>query len=343
MNGRERILAMIKNQPVDRLPLMPITMMFAADQIDVKYGEYAKDHRVLAEAQIKTAEKFGFDYVSVISDPGREAADLGADIRYFDDQPPAINEQNALLADKAKLASLRLPDLSSEGRMLDRIKGVALLKERVGDHKLIEGWVEGPCAEGSDLRGINTLMMDFIDDPDFIKELFSFVIDMALEFARAQVDAGADIIGVGDAAASLVGPSVYKEFVLPEEKRLVDGIHQMGALVRLHICGKTKKHYEGMGQLGCAIVDLDWMNPMDQAREVMGPDQVLLGNIDPVEILKNGTVESVTAGITECHRQSGQHYIIGAGCEVPKGTPNENVMAMTQYAHSHKPEDYESA
>ncbi|HOW67911.1 MAG TPA: uroporphyrinogen decarboxylase family protein, partial [Verrucomicrobiota bacterium] len=67
MNGRQRILAHLDGQSVDRLPLMPITMMYAADQVGAKYGAYAKDHRVLVEAQLATAEKFGFDYVSVIS------------------------------------------------------------------------------------------------------------------------------------------------------------------------------------------------------------------------------------------------------------------------------------
>ena len=71
MNGRQRIIAMIDGEPVDRLPVMPLTMMFAADQIGEPYGKYAADSRVLVEGQIRTAEKFDFDYVSVISDPAR--------------------------------------------------------------------------------------------------------------------------------------------------------------------------------------------------------------------------------------------------------------------------------
>lgn len=76
MNSRERVLAIIDNRTPDRVPLMPITMMFAADQIGVKYGRYISDYRVLVEAQLRTAEKFGIDQVSCISDPAREAADL---------------------------------------------------------------------------------------------------------------------------------------------------------------------------------------------------------------------------------------------------------------------------
>ena len=90
MNGRERVLALLEGRPVDRLPLMPITMMFAADQMGAKYLQYVTDYRVMAEAQLRTAERFDIDLVSVISDPAREAGDLGAPVRFFDDQPPAI-------------------------------------------------------------------------------------------------------------------------------------------------------------------------------------------------------------------------------------------------------------
>ena len=90
MNGRQRILAMIEQRPVDRLPLMPITMMFAADHAGVPYGSYATNHEVLADAQVQIARAYDFDYVSCISDPAREAADCGAEIQFFDDQPPAI-------------------------------------------------------------------------------------------------------------------------------------------------------------------------------------------------------------------------------------------------------------
>ncbi len=344
MNGRERILRHLRGEPVDHLPLMPITMMFAADHAGVDYRDYATDHRVLVEAQVRVAHDFGFDYVSCISDPAREAADCGAAVRYPQNQPPAIDESNALLADKTKLLSLRVPDPHREGsRMFDRVQAAALFREKVGGEKLIEGWVEGPMAEAADLRGINTIMFDFYDDPQFVRDLFEFVVEMELRFAKAQLQAGAELIGVGDAAASLVGPHFYNEFVLPYEKRLVEGIKEAGGLVRLHICGDTRSILEGMGQLGCDIVDLDSQAPLDQARAAMGPDQVLLGNIDPVRTLRDGTPQSVELALGECHRQAGPRYIVGAGCEVPRETPPENVRALLQYARSHRPDDLPDA
>ena len=335
MTSRDRVLAMIEGRPVDHLPCMPITMMFAADQIGVQYRDYATDGRVLVEAQMRTAEAFGFDYVSVISDPGCEAADCGAAIKYFDDQPPAIDETQARLADKAALATLKIPDPLGGGRMTNRVRGVALFKERVGGEKLIEGWIEGPCAEAADLRGINTLMTDFYDDPAFVRDLFEFVVEMELRFARAQLEAGIDLMGIGDAAASLVGPTIYEEFVWPYEKKLIDGVHALGARVRLHICGNTRRILEAIGRLGCEIVDLDFMVPLAEGRAKMGLNQVLLGNLDPVRALRAGIPASVTAAVAECHQQAGPRYIVGAGCEVPRDTPPENVRAFAAYARAH--------
>lgn len=335
LNGRERILTHLAGEPVDYLPLMPITMMFAADVAGVKYGAYARDCRVMAEAQLRVAEEFGFDYVSGISDPAREAADCGATVEYFEDQPPAIVEHDALLADKKRLATLAVPDPVGGGRMHDRVKAVAMLRERVGDDRLVEGWIEGPIAEAADLRGINAIMLDFFDDPAFVRDLFEFVVEMELRFARAQVEAGAELIGVGDAAASLVGPQLYEEFVWPYEKKMADGLRAMGAKVRWHICGNTNEICEAMGRLGCDIVDLDYPVPLSHARAAMGPDQVLLGNIDPVAVLRNGTPRTVYEAIEECHRQAGPRYIVGAGCEIPRDTPHDNVRALCEYARSH--------
>lgn len=339
MNSRERVLAHLDGRPVDRLPFMPITMQFAVDLIGARYLDYETDHRVLAEGQIRVAEKFGFDYVNTMSDPGREAADCGAKIEYFEYQPAAIKEGTPLLEARTSLASLRIPDPLGGGRMHNGVRSVALLKERVGKDLVVEGWIEGPCAEAVDLRGMNNLMLDFHDDPAFVRDLFAFCVEMELKFAKVQIEAGADVIGIGDAAVSLVGPRIYKEFIWPYEKQLVDGVRAMGALARLHICGNTRACLAGMGQLGCAVVDLDYLSPVADGRARMGPGQVILGNIDPVSVLRNGTPDSITTAIAECHRAAGDRFIVGAGCEVVRDTAHENILALRDYARSHRPGD----
>ncbi len=331
MNARERLNALIAGTPVDRLLCIPITMMFAADAIGRKYGDYAMDHRVLAEGQLAVAGRFGVDHVSTISDPAREAADCGAALEYFDDQPPAIDENNALLLDKATLLSLKRPNPLGGGRMHDRIRGIELLKSKVGDDRLVEGWVEGPCAQGSDLRGINNLMLDFLDDEAFVEDLFSFIVEMEIEFAHRQIDAGASHIGIGDAAASLVGPGIYERFVFPAEKRIVDAIQSRGIPVRLHICGNTLAIAGKMAELGCGLVDLDNPPGLAAQRAAMGPGQVIGCNIDPVRILRAGTPESIRAAVEKSHAEAGGRFYVCAGCEVPRDTKAENFAALCEY------------
>ena len=336
MNSRERVFAHLSGQPVDRLPLLPITMQFACRQIGAKYRDYCTDYRVLVQGQIHTAETFGLDYVNTMSDPAREAADCGAAVQYFDEQPVALMEDQALLDDISRLAGLQIPDPLGGGRMHNSIKALALFKEQIGYEKIIEGWVEGPIAEAADLRGINTLMTDFYDEPAFVRDLFAFIVEMELRFAREQVKAGADVIGIGDAAASLVGPDIYEEFIWPYEKQLVDGIHALGVRTRLHICGNTRRIVGDMGRLGCGIVEVDSLTPITLAREEM-PRQIILGNLNPVTDVLNGTPASITAAVTQCHREAGARFIVGAGCEIPRDTPPANLRALCDYARHSTP------
>lgn len=338
MNGRERILTHLAGDPVDCLPAMPITMTFAARGIGAAYLSYCTDYGVQVEGQIWVADTFDVDYVSAISDPAVEATDCGAPTVFFPDEPPANNGQVPLLGDKTLLDHLDKPGIKSGGRMANRLAVIDGLKRAVGERKLVEGWIEGPCAEAADLRGINNLMLDFYDDPDFVTRLFDFVLAMEVEFAAAQVAAGADLIGIGDAAASLVGPHIYDEYVRPYEQRMVDAIHALGAKVRLHICGNTRRILGGMGCLGVDIVDLDFLASLSAGRLQMGRDQVLLGNIAPVRDLCHGTPETVYDLVAECHRAAGSRYIVGAGCEVPRETPAANLHAMIRYAREHTPE-----
>jgi MtaA/CmuA family methyltransferase len=335
MKSRERVLAMLDGRPVDHLPFMPILMQFASHHAGMNYQDYATNYLCLVEGQIRAAEEFDIDHVNTMSDPAGEAADCGAAVRFFPDQPPALDESNSLLADKTRLISLKIPDPYQGQRMHNRLQALALYRRRTGGTKLIEGWIEGPCAQAADLRGISRLMIDFSDDPEFVLDLFEFVLELELRFAKAQVAEGAELVGIGDAASSLVGPRIYEEFVWPFQKRMVDGVHALGARVRLHICGNTRRILAGMGRLGCDLVDLDHLVSLAEAREIIGADQTLLGNIAPVHVLRDGSPESVTAAISACHRQAGARYIVGAGCEVPRDTPIENLRALSRYALEH--------
>ena len=335
MTGRERIRALFEGKPVDHIPNVPISMMAASDAVGRRYLDYIRDYRVHSEGQLRFAEKYGIDHLSVISCPTVEAESLGAKIIYYDDQPPAVDETRALLAEKSTLVKLKVPDPSAAPRMVKILETARRLKEKSAGEKMVEGWIEGPIAEAADIRGINSLMMDLIDDPGFVRDIFEFLYEVEMAFAREQVKAGAEIIGVGDAAASLIGPGLYRDIVWDYEKRYIDTLHEMGVYVRLHICGNITPLLPMVSGLNADLVDLDSMVSVPEARKHLGDGQVISGNIDPVRVLRDLRPHEVFNALETCWNEAGRiSYMAAAGCEVPRDTPPENMMQFRAFAES---------
>jgi len=227
--------------------------------------------------------------------------------------------------DLSRLAPL---DISACPRMADRVEAVRKMAGEVGRTHSVLGWVEGPLAEYADLRGVQDAMMDLFDQPEMFRRAAEVLVDNALRFARAQIDAGADMIGVGDAAASLIGPQLYVRHVLEWEQKLFAGIHEAGAAVKLHICGNTIGIIEHMARSGADVIDVDWMVPLAKARQAVGPDIALCGNFDPSAVLLQGSPDDVAASARKCLADAGDRFILMPGCEVPPGTAEENLRAF---------------
>ena len=328
MNSYERVTRRLRGDPVDRPPNFNIMMTFAAHHVGQPLSRYYLDHRVLCQANLAVLQDFDLDIVQAISDPYREAADFGADIVFPEDNLPLCRAP--LLVDRADLSKLKPPDPATGRRMSDRLAGVRDLREQVGEEVPVMGWVEGALAEAADLRGDSALLFDLYDRPDYVHELLEVCVEVAIAFARAQVEAGADIVGMGDAIASQISPEMYREFALPYEQRIFAAVHDMGALRRLHICGNTTHLLDLMPHSGVDIIDLDWMVDIRRAAEVFGDYPVICGNFDPVAIMLQGTPEQVREATLYCLRWGGPRHISGAGCEIPDRTPHENLLAQVQ-------------
>jgi uroporphyrinogen-III decarboxylase len=161
-----------------------------------------------------------------------------------------------------------------------------------------------------------------------------FVVELGISFGLAQVDAGAEAIGIGDAAASLIGPALYDEFVWPGEQRLVNAMHDAGVICRLHICGNNRRFLPHAAKLGCEIIDIDAPVTMVAARQAVGAEQVICGNLDPVRSIHDGTPDEIFAKFGACHDQAGPRYIVGGGCEIPRRTALPNFQAIVDFART---------
>ena len=326
MTPKERLHAAVGGRPYDRTPVTPIFMAWAAHFIGRTYREFYLDGDVLAEAQLAVTRAFGADQVSAISDPWRESSAYGMD---FDYPPEGVGRPRGyLLASPADVAKLGPIDFDAPGRLRQRIESVAAMAEAIGRTHSVLGWVEGPLAQYVDLRGMEPALMDLVERPEMFGRAAEVIVHNAVAFARRQVRAGADMVGVGDAAASLVGPQRYAELVVPWQRRLFEGIHDAGALVKLHICGNTSDLLADMAATGADLIDLDWMVDLARARRVLGPDVALAGNFDPAAVLLRRTPQDVAAAARKCLADAGRRFVLQPGCEVPPGTPEANIRAF---------------
>jgi len=237
-------------------------------------------------------------------------------------RPPVVEGQD--------LDSLPVPDSLTAPRMRDRVDGVRLMRERGGDDYSVLGWIEGPAAEAADLRGVSEFLMDMMEEPEWCGELMDRCVDAGIAFAQAQVDAGADTIGIGDAICSQISPDLYEEMVLPRQKRLFAAVRDAGARIRLHICGQTRHLWNGYGQLPLDLVDVDHLVGMREIREALGPEPVLVGNLDPTAHMRYGDPEKIGAGLAAARAAAGERWMASAGCEIPSGTPVENLQALCE-------------
>lgn len=314
--------------PVDRTPNFDILMTFAAHYIEQPLSNYYLDHQVLAEANLAVQDSFELDIVQVISDPYREAADFGLEVEFpFDDLPLA---PEPLLVDPKDLTRLKSPDPTSGKRMSDRLEAICYLKDRVGGQVPVMGWVEGALAEAADLRGVLNLMLDLSVRPEWVEELLAQVIEVEIEFAKAQIEAGADIIGLGDAVASQISPQMYRKYALPYEQRIFETVHDANAVGRLHICGDTTHILNAMVESGADIIDIDWMVDINQAAAIFGEKVALCGNFDPVTVMLQGTPDQVRQAVLTCQANGGPRYFSAAGCEIPAQTPHRNLLAQAE-------------
>lgn len=325
MNSSQRLAARLRGEPVDRPPNFNIIMQFGAHYIGKPLSAYYQDYRVLCEANFAVQEAFDLDVLQAISDPYREAADAGMKVTFPEDG--LLLAAEPLLKEPGDLPNLRYPKPEDGRRMTDRLNAVRLFKERAGGQVPVMGWVEGALAEAADIRGVSRTMTDLIDRPEWVREVLEICVETEIAFAIAQIEAGADIIGLGDAIASQISPRAYREFALPYEQRIFAAIREHGAIPRLHICGNTNRILADMAQSGAEIIDLDWMVDMAKAAELFGDRAAPCGQHDPVAVMLNGTPETVAAAVEAELRAGGPRCISMAGCEIPDGTPNENMLA----------------
>lgn len=329
MNKIELFNLLAKGNATEKRAIFrPILMHFAARFAGKTYGEFASNYGTLVQCNIRAMEHFDLDMVGTISDPYRETSAFGARISFPDQAVPVCKEIIVNSLDDVK--SLKNPDVYKCERTLDRIKASELFQQELKGEVPVIGWIEGPLAEACDLAGISKMLMCLMSDPDFCNLLLDKCVITAKDFAKAQIEAGSRIIGMGDAICSQIDKFTYDAFVKERHKEIINFIHENGGLIKLHICGNITHLLPSIKELDVDILDCDYQVNMQEAFNTVGPNVIRCGNINPVMIEERCAEEIYNATRILVEQEKNRKFILSAGCEITVHTKHENLMAMRE-------------
>ena len=320
MNGRERYLALLKNEAADR-PAAAAVVSVATAESCFSLGFSFEETHLNADKMTALAAyahtDLGFDSVMPYFSVVQEAAALGATVdwggmymmpyvrgRLFDD-PGAF-----------KLP----PDFCDRLPVRTVLDSLRILKRRVGETAVICGKAMGPWTLALRLYGLEELLIATIDDPPLVGELMIMLSEVSKRFIEAQLTCGADVVTLADHVTSnLVSPQTYTDFVQPRHAELNQIFPDT---LILHCCGDTMDRVGRFKDGGFSWFHFESANPAAEAIPKAAPMQ-LIGNINIPGTLLAGTAEDIEAAARGCVRDG--LTMISPECAVPLQVSDANL------------------
>jgi [methyl-Co(III) methanol-specific corrinoid protein]:coenzyme M methyltransferase len=331
MTGKERFMAALHGEPVDRPPAASIVSVINYELMD-KVDSHFPDANIEPEAMARLAagahEVMGFDSVMPIFSIAQEANALGCEVDWTDSTMMPTPSTHPW---EDREVAIRLPDGFPDSFLEDKyvkcaVDAIRLLKQHFGDEVMILGKVMGPWTLSYHLYNVQEFLYDTLIDPDRVRLSLETLKQVPLVFAKAQLEAGADAIVWADhATGDLVRNTMYRDFLLPLHQELIP---QVPAPVILHCCGPTLDRIQFFREAGFAAFHFESQVAPDKAIAETAGKIKLAGNINnPVTLYSRGPAEvrleaqrAIDAGV----------HIIAPECAVPLQTTIANLMEIVQ-------------
>ncbi len=218
---------------------------------------------------------------------------------------------------------------------------VGVIKDALGEDGIVGSWTpHGPFNNCSLLIDQETLYSLFLVDYDFYEKLMTFAMNRILDYTLAIDDADVDVHCVGgNVPGGFLGKKCYDDYILPFEKRYIDFVQANGTPAMYHNCGQIMNLVESYKQLGARIIEPFSPNPLGdadlgKAKEIVSGDYVMVGGVDQVNVLQNGTIDEVKR-ITEQTIKVGKpggKFILQSADFLEYNTPLENIQAYVDTA-----------
>jgi MtaA/CmuA family methyltransferase len=326
MKRREVFLKSMKRGDVPRPATGTVTSIVTIDlmeKVGVFFPEAHLDAGKMAELAAAGHEVLGFDNVMPLFSVWHESAALGCEVDWgARDRMPDSRDHIAKLGE-----DIRIPaDFLSHPGCAVPLEAIRLLKKRFGDEVAVVGKVFGPWTLGYHVFGVQDFLMATMLEPDQVRKAMEQLKQVTINFARAQIEAGADALCLADhATRDLCSPDAYRDFLKESHAELEAAIP---CPLALHICGDTADRIGYIRETGLACFHFDSKVPAPAARELAGEKLALMGGTSNLEVIRSGTPEQIVAEVAE---KAGQRIdIIGPECAVPLDAPCENLRLLAE-------------
>lgn len=330
MNTKERFLNVFAGKPVDRPPVAAVATGITVglmEKCGIYWPEAHKDPDLLAGLAESIYLYTDIECIKLPFDMAVEVEAIGAEVNYrtIDTTPTEVGH----LFDHPD--QLTIPeDFFDRGRVPIVLNAISKLRKKYDDEVAIVTSIVGPFALAAKLFGFNNFLMWIITNPDWVHRIMQALTPLAIKYATAQVEAGADAVIIGEATCTgdLISAATYRDFIMPYHKELCPAIPAPDIM---HICGKSTGHLPYIAQTGTACYNFDEGVDIKEAVKHLKGKVVISGYVPTVSVLLNGTPEDVYKATIECLDNGVE--LLTPGCAMAPHTPLENIAAMTQAVH----------
>ncbi len=214
--------------------------------------------------------------------------------------------------------------------------------DSIGDRFMVTTTSWGPFTWACQIMGIEGLMINITRDPGLVKEVLDFSVKAILKFYKPLLDAGViEMVSLAEPSASgnLISREHYKEFTVPYICQISKEIRKKGAYTFLHICGIINDRIEEVGESGVDCVSLDSNVDLGYAKEILGRKMCIAGNVDPINVMANGSHEDVINASKRCIELAASEggFILMPGCDLSLSVPMSNIKALISMTKTWRP------
>ena len=339
MTPLERKKAMDEGRDFDRYPAVPFMSEFQCYFSGISVWDFWHDSQKMAEAALLPFNHYGYDRIVIGPNTRGIAEALGGTFVYPANGVPYAGEP--FLQNYEQLNVMEPVDAFTNARIQTFAKAAELLEEAAGEIVPIEVSIGGPFTIASNLRGVERLLRDCRRYPEEIHRLLRIITDSQKSCIEMAAEYGMGI-AMADPVANpaLIGPKMYERFVFPYTKELTEyTFEKTRKKVSLHMCGKTNSIWKYLAQYPLNEVSLDNIIDLKQAAEELGKSVPIAGNVDPVEIVMNGSHEEVIAGVRKCideGRKAPKGFTLATGCDIPETTGRKKVEWFMEGARNYR-------